>query len=40
MKEIKKVVCIQCHSACRQAAEIEDGRLIGVGPDMDFPKKS
>lgn len=38
MKEIKKVVCIQCHSACRQAAEVEDGRLIGVGPDMDFPK--
>ena len=38
MKEIKKVVCIQCHSGCRQAAEIEDGRLIRVGPDMDFPK--
>ncbi|MBN1548920.1 MAG: molybdopterin-dependent oxidoreductase [Syntrophaceae bacterium] len=38
MKEIKKLVCIQCHSACRVAAEIEDGRLIGVGPDMDFPK--
>ena len=38
MKEIKKVVCIQCHSACRVAAEIEDGRLVGVGPDMDFPK--
>lgn len=38
MKKIKKVVCIQCHSACRQAVEIEDERLVGVGPDMDFPK--
>ena len=38
MKETKKVVCIQCHSACRVAAEIEDGRLIRVGPDMEFPK--
>lgn len=38
MKERKKVVCIQCHSGCRQAAIIEDGRLLGVEPDMDFPK--
>lgn len=38
MKQTKKVVCIQCHSGCRQVAEIEDGRLLGVGPDMDFPK--
>lgn len=38
MKELKKVVCIQCHSGCRQVAAIEDGKLVGVGPDMDFPK--
>jgi len=38
MKEIKKVVCIQCHSACRQAVEVEDGKLIRLGPDLDFPK--
>jgi thiosulfate reductase/polysulfide reductase chain A len=38
MKETKKVVCVQCHSGCRQTAEIEDGKLLGVGPDMDFPK--
>lgn len=38
MKEVKKVVCVQCHSGCRQTAEIEDGKLLGVGPDMDFPK--
>jgi thiosulfate reductase / polysulfide reductase chain A len=38
MKEIKKVVCIQCHSGCRQSAIIEDGNLIRVEPDLDFPK--
>ncbi|HQO76982.1 MAG TPA: molybdopterin-dependent oxidoreductase, partial [Thermodesulfobacteriota bacterium] len=38
MIEKKKVVCIQCHTGCRQEAHIEDGKLIGVGPDLDFPK--
>lgn len=33
----KKVVCIQCHNACRLAATVEDGRLINVEPDEDFP---
>ena len=34
---IKKVVCIQCHNACRLAATVEQGRLISVEPDEDFP---
>ena len=34
---IKKVVCIQCHNACRLAATVEEGRLISVEPDKDFP---
>jgi anaerobic selenocysteine-containing dehydrogenase len=34
---IKKVVCIQCHNACRLAATVEQGRLISVEPDKDFP---
>ena len=38
MKEFKKVVCIQCHTGCRQEAVIDDGKLLGVQPDMDFPK--
>ncbi len=38
MRQKKRVVCIQCHSGCRQEAYIEDGKLVGVGPDMDFPK--
>ena len=35
--ETKKVVCIQCHNACRLAATIESGRLVAVEPDEDFP---
>lgn len=35
--EIKKVVCIQCHNACRLAATVEGGRLVSVEPDKDFP---
>jgi len=35
--EIKKVVCIQCHNACRLAATVENGRLVSVEPDEDFP---
>jgi anaerobic selenocysteine-containing dehydrogenase len=34
---IKKVVCIQCHNACRLAATVEEGRLISIEPDKDFP---
>ena len=34
---IKKVVCIQCHNACRLAATVEEGKLISVEPDEDFP---
>lgn len=33
----KKVVCIQCHNACRLAATVENGRLVSVEPDEDFP---
>ena len=35
--EIKKVVCMQCHNACRLAARVEGGRLISVEPDEEFP---
>lgn len=35
--ETKKVVCIQCHNACRLAATIDSGRLVAVEPDEDFP---
>lgn len=34
---IKKVVCIQCHNACKLTATIEKGRLVSVEPDQDFP---
>ncbi len=35
--ETKKVVCIQCHNACRLAATVDNGRLVAVEPDEDFP---
>ena len=35
--EIKRVICTQCHNACRLAARIEDGRLLSVDPDPEFP---
>ncbi|MBW2139247.1 MAG: molybdopterin-dependent oxidoreductase [Deltaproteobacteria bacterium] len=34
---LKKVVCMQCHNACRLAARVEGGRLVSVEPDQDFP---
>ncbi|MHB8767040.1 MAG: molybdopterin-containing oxidoreductase family protein [Deferrisomatales bacterium] len=37
MKEIKKVICIQCHNGCRLAATVEGGRLAAVEPDEEFP---
>ena len=35
--EIKKVVCMQCHNACRLAATVDENRLVAVEPDEDFP---
>ncbi len=35
--EIKKVICIQCHNACRLAAAVDGVHLISVGPDEEFP---
>ena len=35
--ELKKVVCLQCHNACRLAATVDAGRLVSVEPDEDFP---
>lgn len=35
--EIKKVVCIQCHNGCRVEATVDNGRLVSVWPDKDFP---
>lgn len=35
--EVKKVVCMQCHNACRLAATVDEDRLVAVEPDEDFP---
>ncbi len=37
MMQLKKVVCVQCHNACRLAATVDAGRLVSVEPDEDFP---
>jgi anaerobic selenocysteine-containing dehydrogenase len=37
MMELKKVVCMQCHNACRLTAGVDAGRLVSVEPDKDFP---
>ncbi|MCG6534606.1 MAG: molybdopterin-dependent oxidoreductase, partial [Syntrophales bacterium LBB04] len=34
---IKKLVCMQCHNACRLAAGVEGDRLVSVEPDRSFP---
>lgn len=33
--EVKKVVCIQCHNACRLAATVDGDRLVSVEPDKE-----
>jgi len=33
---LKKVVCMQCHNACRLAAAVDGDRLVSVEPDEDF----
>ncbi|MBW1921763.1 MAG: molybdopterin-dependent oxidoreductase, partial [Deltaproteobacteria bacterium] len=35
--EIKKVVCMQCHNACRLAVGVDADRLVSVEPDKEFP---
>ena len=35
--EVQKVVCIQCHNACRLAATVDGDRLVSVEPDKEFP---
>ena len=35
--EVKKVVCIQCHNACRLAATVDGHHLVSVEPDKEFP---
>jgi len=35
--EVKKVICIRCHNACRLAASVDGDRLISVVPDAEFP---
>jgi len=34
---VKKVVCMQCHNACRLDATVDGDRLISVEPDETFP---
>ena len=35
--QLKKVICMQCHNACRLTAEVEGHRLVSVEPDQTFP---
>lgn len=35
--EVKKVVCTQCHNACRLAAIVNENQLVSVEPDTEFP---
>jgi anaerobic selenocysteine-containing dehydrogenase len=35
--QIKRVICMQCHNACRLAVEVDEGRLLSVKPDDTFP---
>jgi anaerobic selenocysteine-containing dehydrogenase len=35
--KVKKVICMQCHNACRLAATVDGDRLISVEPDEAFP---
>jgi anaerobic selenocysteine-containing dehydrogenase len=35
--ELKKTICMQCHNACRLAAEVEGDRLLSVESDETFP---
>jgi anaerobic selenocysteine-containing dehydrogenase len=34
---IKRVICMQCHNACRLAATVAENRLVSVEPDESFP---
>lgn len=35
--DVKRVICMQCHNACRVAATVDRDRLISVEPDETFP---
>jgi len=35
--KVKKVVCIQCHNACRLAATVDGPRLVSAESDREFP---
>jgi anaerobic selenocysteine-containing dehydrogenase len=35
--DLKKVVCTQCHNACRLGAAVDGARLVSVEPDETFP---
>jgi len=35
--KVNKVVCIQCHNACRLAVTVDGSRLVSVEPDREFP---
>jgi hypothetical protein len=37
MMKIKKVICMQCHNACRLASEVQGHHLVSVEPDETFP---
>ena len=35
--DVKRVICMQCHNACRLAATVDGDRLLSVEPDETFP---
>jgi len=35
--KVSKVVCMQCHNACRLAVTVDGDRLVSVEPDREFP---
>jgi len=35
--EVKKVVCIQCHNACRLITTVDGDRLVSVETDKESP---
>ncbi|MBN1102869.1 MAG: molybdopterin-dependent oxidoreductase [Deltaproteobacteria bacterium] len=37
MAQIKRVICMQCHNACRLAASVDGDRLVSVESDETFP---
>ena len=37
--DVKRVICMQCHNACRLAATVDGDRLLSVEPDETHEKE-